>query len=241
MRVVLASESFSRKRAMDLVGVKYEVHPSSIDEKAIRDSDPAALTRKLAEAKAWKVAEEVRDGVIVSGDAVVAREGRIYEKPVDLAEAEKFLRELSGGEVEFVLLRRGKELFVTVGSDHTDRKAETISVSLSKQLCAKPIARDAWRYDEVKPHWEKLVLRSWIPENGKDVLYQEGPVSAMRSPEDLLSRFQKFSSGWAMFGGTFAAKGGIRPAPRFIMELEDPVLKRKLRHAYEIGALPVEG
>jgi len=102
MRVVLASESFSRKRAMDLVGVKYEVHPSSIDEKAIRDSDPAALTRKLAEAKAWKVAEEVRDGVIVSGDAVVAREGRIYEKPVDLAEAEKFLRELSGGELEFV-------------------------------------------------------------------------------------------------------------------------------------------
>jgi len=147
----------------------------------------------------------------------------------------------TSGEVEFVLLQKGGDLFVTVGSDHTDRKAETISVSLSKQLCAKPIARDAWRYDEVKPHWEKLVLRSWIPENGKDVLYQEGPVSAMRSPEDLLSRFQKFSSGWAMFGGTFAAKGGIRPAPRFIMELEDPVLKRKLRHAYEIGALPVEG
>jgi len=147
----------------------------------------------------------------------------------------------TSGEVEFVLLQKGGDLFVTVGSDHTDRKAETISVSLSKQLCAKPIARGAWRYDEVKPHWEKLVLRSWIPENGKDVLYQEGPVSAMRSPEDLLSRFQKFKGGWAMFGGTFAARGGIRPAPRFIMELEDPVLRRKLRHAYEINALPVEG
>ena len=33
--------------------------------------------------------------------------------------------------------------------------------------------------------------------------------------------------GCAMFGGTFAAKGGIRPASRFEFELEDPVLKRK--------------
>jgi septum formation protein len=102
MRVVLASESFSRKRAMDLIGVRYEVYPSAIDEKAIRDPDPAALTRKLAEAKAWKVAEEIRDGVIVSGDAVVSRAGRIYEKPVDLAEAGRFLSELSGEELEFV-------------------------------------------------------------------------------------------------------------------------------------------
>ena len=37
-----------------------------------------------------------------------------------------------------------------------------------------------------------------------------------------------------MFGGTFAAKGGIRPASRFEYELEDPVLKRKLSHAYDV-------
>jgi hypothetical protein len=147
----------------------------------------------------------------------------------------------TSGEVEFVLLQKGKELFVTVGSDHTDRKAETVSVSLSKQLCAKPIAREAWRYDEVKPHWEKLVLRSWVFENKSRTLYQEGEVSAMRTPEDLISRLGKFPAGWAMFGGTFAAKGGIRSAARFVMELEDPVLKRSLRHEYGIVVLPVEG
>jgi Protein of unknown function (DUF2848) len=129
---------------------------------------------------------------------------------------------------------------VAVGSDHTDRKAETISVSLSKQLCAKPVSPKWWRYAEVKPHWERLILRSWIPENGKKVLYQEGEVSAMRSPEDLMRRFP-LKPGYAMFGGTFAARGGIRPAERFIMELEDPVLKRKLSHEYRIKALPVEG
>ncbi len=147
----------------------------------------------------------------------------------------------TSGEVEFVLLSKPDGLWVTVGSDHTDRKAETINVSLSKQLCAKPIASDAWRYDEVKPHWERLTLRSWIPEGAKRVLYQEGQVSAMRTPEDLFSKFKKLPAQWAMFGGTFAAKGGIRPAERFIMELEDPVLKRKISHAYAIKVLPVEG
>jgi septum formation protein len=102
MRIVLASESLSRRRALDLIGVSYEVRPSAIDEKAIRDSDPVALTRKLAEAKAYKVAEEIRDAVIVAGDAVVSKEGRIYEKPRDLKEAAEFLGELSGGELEFV-------------------------------------------------------------------------------------------------------------------------------------------
>jgi hypothetical protein len=142
----------------------------------------------------------------------------------------------TSGEVEFVLINRDSGLYVALGSDHTDRKAETIGVSLSKQLCAKPVSRDSWRYDEVKPHWEKLVLRAWS--DGE--LYQEGPVTAMRSPEDLLSR-HPLEPGWAMFCGTLAAKGGIRPAKVFRMELDDPVLKRKLAHEYRIAVLPVEG
>jgi hypothetical protein len=143
----------------------------------------------------------------------------------------------TSGEVEFVLLSKPDGLWVTVGSDHTDRKAETIGVSLSKQLCEKPVAKEAWRYDEVKPHWERLMLRSWS--DGE--LYQEGPVTTMRSPEDLLSRYGKLPAGHAMFCGTLAAKGGIRGGARFRMELEDPVLHRKLSHEYAVKILPVEG
>jgi hypothetical protein len=142
----------------------------------------------------------------------------------------------TSGEVEFVLIRTNDDLRVAVGSDHTDRKAETISVTLSKQLCAKPVSRESWAYAEVKPHWEQLVLRAWA--DGE--LYQEGPVSAMRTPEDLMAR-HPMQTGSAMFGGTLAAKGGIRPAARFRMELEDPVLERRLRHEYAIRTLPVEG
>jgi septum formation protein len=102
LKIVLASESPFRRRAMDMVGVPYETRAANIDEKAIRDDDPAQLTRKLAEAKAWKVAAEYPDAVIVSGDAVAAKNGKIYEKPLDLDEAAKFLGEFSGSEFQFV-------------------------------------------------------------------------------------------------------------------------------------------
>jgi Protein of unknown function (DUF2848) len=142
----------------------------------------------------------------------------------------------TSGEVEFVLVQKNEGMWVHVGSDHTDRKAETVGVSLSKQLCRKPISTDCWRYDDVMAHWEKLVLRSWT--DGE--LYQEGPVTAMRTPEDLLGRYP-LKPNWAMFCGTLAAKGGIRPGKVFRMELEDPVRKKKLVHEYRIEVLPVEG
>jgi septum formation protein len=102
MRIVLASESQFRKRAMDLLGLPYETRPSYIDEKSIRDDDPALLTRKLAEAKAHKIAAECPDAIIVSGDAVAAKGSRTFEKPRTRREAAEFLREFSGSTFQFV-------------------------------------------------------------------------------------------------------------------------------------------
>lgn len=102
MKLVLASESPFRRRALDLIGVPYETCPSRIDEKAIRDDDPARLTQKLAEAKARHVAQQYPDAIIVAGDAVAAKEKRIFEKPRDKKEAASFLKELSGSEFHFV-------------------------------------------------------------------------------------------------------------------------------------------
>ena len=150
----------------------------------------------------------------------------------------------SSGEVEFVLFALDDELWLGVGSDHTDRKAETVGVTLSKQLCAKPVGTTLWRYDEVKPHWDKLKLRSYVPDGGKRRLYQEGPVTTMRSPEELIKLYtggDKLAPGTAMFCGTFAVHGDISYSGTFDMELEDPVLGRKLTHSYKLVSLPDEG
>ena len=169
---------------------------------------------------------------------------RVASSLLSTASSIEVMADKSSGEVEFVLFALEDGLWVGLGSDHTDRKAETVGVTLSKQLCAKPVGATLWRYDEVRPHWDRLTLRSFVPDGGKRRLYQEGPVTNMRSPEELIRLYTgggKLKPGTAMFCGTFAVHGGISHSGTFDMELEDPVLGRKLTHSYKIVSLPDEG
>jgi hypothetical protein len=146
----------------------------------------------------------------------------------------------TSGEVEPLLILADGEAFIGVGSDHTDRQAEAWSVPHSKQLCGKPVSGDLWRFSDVAPHWDQIVLRSWIPgASGKWELYQQGKVAGLRRPDDLAILAGGLTSGTAMLCGTLGAIGGIRPAPAFRMQLHDPVLGRSIDHAYQVAALPV--
>jgi Protein of unknown function (DUF2848) len=155
----------------------------------------------------------------------------------------------TSGEAEPVLLAMQDGLWLTVGSDHTDRSAETYSVALSKQLCPKVIATQAWRFDDIKAHADQILLRSWVVDVEAKVLYQDGTLAAIRSLETLVEGYARsiggsniaeaMPIGSIMSCGTVGAIGGIRPAKRFIMQLFDPVLNRTLEHDYAIEALPV--
>jgi hypothetical protein len=152
--------------------------------------------------------------------------------------------EKSGGEVEFVLLQHDGRLWVGAGSDHTDREVEAYGVSVSKQMCDKPIAPAFWAYDDVAPHWARLMLRSHVMDAGKRALYQEGPLTAMLDPMVLIEKFGgkgQLEDGTLMFCGTLAAHGGVRPSDIFEFELDDPVLARKIQHQYRTRTLPVLG
>ncbi len=148
----------------------------------------------------------------------------------------------SSGEVEPVVFGFDDGMWLGVGSDHTDRKLETLGIALSKQICGKVIGTELWPLAEVMPHWDRLIIRSHATIDGERVLYQQGPLSNMRTPGDLLSIHDRSSGlrpGSVMFCGTVGAMGGIRPASRFEMEIEDPVLGRRIGHTYDIVALPV--
>ena len=153
------------------------------------------------------------------------------------------LGDQTSGEAECVVYGRDDGLFVGLGSDHTDRKAETVGVSLSKQMCAKPVSREVWRLEDVAAHWDRLVLRSNVGTEGRRRLYQEGPVAAMRPPTELFKLYcgGLLPVGTAMFCGTLAVHGGITPSETFEMELEDPVLGRKITHSYRVKTLPDQG
>jgi hypothetical protein len=150
----------------------------------------------------------------------------------------------SSGEAEVVLLQSRGRLWVGVGSDHTDREVETYGVTVSKQMCDKPIAAQFWAFEDVKAHWDSLQLRSRIEENGEQVVYQDGVAAAFAEPRELIrgyARSDTLPEDTLMFCGTLAAKGGVRAAERFAFELEDPVLKRKIQHHYRTVTLPIAG
>jgi hypothetical protein len=158
------------------------------------------------------------------------------------------LGEDTSGEVEVVLLALADGLWVSLGSDHTDRAMEAPGVALAKQLCRKPMAAGLWRFDEVIAHWDEMILRAYIAEGGERTLYMESALGAVRPPADLIRALvaelgqtgePTLPVGTVMFCGVIGAIGGIRAAPRFEMEMEAPALARTLHHAYDVRALPI--
>ena len=147
------------------------------------------------------------------------------------------------GEVEALYVTIGGKLHIGVGSDHTDRQVETYGITVSKQVCDKPVAAEIWPFEEVANHWDQLILRSHAVIDGMRTLYQEGPVAGLLKPHDLIAGYLPggLPDGTAMFGGTMPAIGGIRMATRFEGELEDPVLKRSIRFGYDVKTLPIAG
>ncbi|MCH1995654.1 DUF2848 domain-containing protein, partial [Achromobacter xylosoxidans] len=107
---------------------------------------------------------------------------RIADNQLTQAERVQAVGGDSSGEVETFVFAAGGEMFVSIASDHTDRKLETVSVAMSKQVCVKPVATTAWRLADVADYWDELVIRSYIVENGAEVLYQEGPLASLRTP-----------------------------------------------------------
>lgn len=168
---------------------------------------------------------------------------RIADNQLTQAERVQAVGGDSSGEVETFVFAAGGEMYVSIASDHTDRKLETVSVAMSKQVCVKPVATTAWRLADVADYWDELVIRSYIVENGAEVLYQEGPLSSLRTPQDLIAGYTggaaTLPEGAGMTCGTVGAIGGIRPSAGFAMELFDPRRQRSLRHRYHVDILPV--
>ncbi|MCL7943765.1 DUF2848 domain-containing protein [Marinobacter sp. ATCH36] len=153
------------------------------------------------------------------------------------------LSEATSGEAEVVLIGTDQGTLVGIGSDHTDREAEAWSVAHSKQVCAKPVSFQVWRLDSVIDHWDELQMASYATIDGKEVLYQEGPITGLLHPAELLRRFglnkAELATGQAMLCGTLPVIGELRPAQAFRMVLKDPVSGRELQHQYNIHTLPV--
>lgn len=114
----------------------------------------------------------------------------------------------TSGEVEPVVVWCDGKRYLGIGSDHTDRELETESVADSKAAAPKPVGRRVLSMDDAVARWDDIVVRSWVD----DELYQEGSLSAMLRPDDLIrmlsDRGEQPSGDAVMFCGTIPLLGG---------------------------------
>lgn len=143
----------------------------------------------------------------------------------------------TSGEVEIVVVRDGDgRVLVGVGSDHTDRALERLSIPWSKQACPNVLAPVLWPLDEIRDHWDDCVLRSWV--DGR--LYQEVSVAAFLHPDVVLRLVAERAPGLpkrnlVVFCGTIVSvdkRLGFGRDWRFM--LDDPTTGRRIEHAYRV-------
>ena len=117
--LVLASKSDVRGKLLAAAGLRFEIRPAQLDERAAEAQagplDAAAAARLLAHKKAESVAATLPGRLVLGADQTLARGTMRFSKPVDRAEAAEQLRALRGRTHELnsalALVRDGKLLF----------------------------------------------------------------------------------------------------------------------------------
>jgi septum formation protein len=106
--LILASRSPARSELLRRAGVPHEVLPAAVDEAAVKagmaaEGAPALdVADALAEMKARRVAGRVPGTLVLGADQVLACDGRLFDKPADLAEARAQLAWLRGRSHELL-------------------------------------------------------------------------------------------------------------------------------------------
>jgi hypothetical protein len=149
----------------------------------------------------------------------------------------------TSGEVEYVLcLVREDDVYVGLGSDHTDRHLEEVDIPRAKQICPNLMARTVWPLDEVEGHWDDLLMSANVTKDGRDSRYQEGRLGLLLNPAELMSFVKSKISGplenLIIFSGTMGMlTGEFVFGQKFSAKLIDEKLNRRLELSYDVKTL----
>ena len=124
-----------------------------------------------------------------------------------------FIGEKTCGEVEYVMVVTGGKLYIGLGSDHTDRELEGMSVPKAKQICANQTV------------------------DGEEILYQQGTLADIMDPGMILKELDERVGNVTdavIYSGTVPLTEGFRYGTEFRCEMDDEVLGRKLSLNYKV-------
>jgi 7-methyl-GTP pyrophosphatase len=120
-RLVLASTSPYRRKLLERLRVPFDVLAPGVDETPLPGESPAALTLRLAIAKAQAVGKIHREAIVIGSDQVAALDGEALSKPEVHDRAVAQLRRMRGRRVEFL----------TALAVHRESAGKTVSRTVS--------------------------------------------------------------------------------------------------------------
>jgi hypothetical protein len=132
----------------------------------------------------------------------------------------------TSGEVEYVLLVVAEdEIYVGLGSDHTDRHLEETDIPRAKQICPNLVSRTVSSAS-----------------HGEEIPYQEGRLALLLNPSELLSFIKTKIPGplenLVIFSGTMGMlTGEFVFAEKFSAQLIDEKLNRRIEISYDINPI----
>ncbi|MEM6945639.1 MAG: DUF2848 family protein [Pseudomonadota bacterium] len=171
-----------------------------------------------------------------------------YRAPVvQLTQGDRIeaLSDETGGEAEPVILDDGERLWLTLGSDHTDRGLEATSIAHSKAIGAKILAREAWPLEPLAGWLAAIRLTAEMSTDGDTwASYQDERLAAMLPLGEIIAGAPNASegrlgAGTVLYCGTVPALSGIQPTPFFRARLIDEEGGREIGLSYSVAALPV--
>ena len=149
----------------------------------------------------------------------------------------------TSGEVEYVLcIVSEDEVYVGLGSDHTDRHLEEVDIPRAKQICPNLMGHTVWPLEEVESHWDDLLMSANVVKDGADSLYQEGRLGLLLNPAELMSFVKSKIPGplenLIIFSGTMGMlTGEFIFGQKFSAKRIDERLNRRLEISYDIRPL----
>lgn len=145
----------------------------------------------------------------------------------------------TSGEAEYLILCHEGKFYIGIGSDHTDREMEAVSIHKSKQVCLKPCSVEFWDYEEVKDHLPQLRLISTQVVDGKEIDYQNGVAGDLLPFDVIIEKVQKEVplEDCLIYTGTVPLLNGFRFGKQFSARLVDDQLGRELSLTYKIHVI----
>jgi septum formation protein len=95
-KLILASGSPRRAEILTSVGWEFTKDSADIDETELANESPEDYVQRLAREKAETVAQKYADAIVLGADTTVVIDEQIIGKPVDLPDARRMLKMLSG-------------------------------------------------------------------------------------------------------------------------------------------------